>query len=57
LREVLSAFEGKEEWAMEGGVFNDQLAWKHLHYKYYPRIKVDFRSLIFKRYDLFMDYD
>jgi hypothetical protein len=57
LREILSAFEGKQEWAMEGGVFNDQLAWKHLHYKYYPRIKVDFRSLIFKRYDLFMDYD
>jgi hypothetical protein len=57
LKEIMEAFEEKKQWAMDGRVFNDQLAWKHLHYKYYPRIKVDFESLIFKRYDLFMDYD
>jgi len=57
LREITSAYEEKSEWAMEGESFNDQLAWRHLHYKYYPRIKVDFKSLIFKRYDLFMTLD
>jgi hypothetical protein len=57
LREIKVAFEEKSEWALDGGVFNDQLAWRHLHYKYYPLIKVDFRCLIFQRYDLFIDYD
>jgi hypothetical protein len=57
LREIALAYEEKSPWATEGEVFNDQLAWRHLHYKYYPRIKVDFKSLIFKRYDLFLNVD
>ena len=57
LRKIALAYEEKSEWAMEGESFNDQLAWRHLHYQYYPRIKVDFKSLIFKRYDLFMTLD
>lgn len=57
LREIAWAYEEKSDWAMVGKVFDDQLAWRHLHYKYNPRIKVDFKSLIFKRYDLFMGFD
>lgn len=32
-------------------VFDDQQAWRALHVKYYPKIKVDYKSMIFARYD------
>ncbi|MCC6682009.1 MAG: hypothetical protein IT445_14000 [Phycisphaeraceae bacterium] len=40
-----------------GDRYSDQAAWRRLHVQHYPRIKVDCRGLIFKRFDLFMDRD
>jgi hypothetical protein len=53
LRELAAAHDERQPWAWYGGAYIDQLGWRHLHVKYYPQIQVDYRSLIFKRYDLF----
>lgn len=53
LRELVAACDEHRPWAWYDGVFVDQLGWRHLHAKYYPRIQVDYRSLVFKRYDVF----
>lgn len=55
LRELVEACDENLPWAMHDGTFVDQLGWRHLHAKYYPRIQVDSQCLIFKRYDLFKD--
>lgn len=57
LEKLVAAYQGREPWAMDEGVFTDQLGWRHLHVQHYPKLKVDFQSRIFKRYDLFMNYD
>jgi hypothetical protein len=55
LRELAEAYNEGAPWALYDGAFVDQLGWRHLHSKYYPKIQVDHRCLIFKRYDLFRD--
>lgn len=55
LRELVAACDENRPWARYNGVFVDQLGWRYLHAKYYPRIQVDSRCLIFKRYDVFRD--
>jgi len=57
LTEIVEAFEAEKPWLYDGGAFDDQLSWRHLHHKYFPRIKVDYRSLVFQRYDSFRDRD
>jgi Gpi18-like mannosyltransferase len=54
LRRLQAAYATVEPWAMAfNGSFDDQLAWRHLHRQEYPRIKVDYLSRIFRRYDIF----
>jgi hypothetical protein len=55
LRELVEACDEHRPWALYDGGFDDQLGWRHLHAKYYPRIQVDSLCLIFKRYDVFRD--
>lgn len=53
LDEIIRGYEEKAPWVMYRGEFDDQLAWRHLHREHYPRIKVDYLSLIFKRFDIY----
>jgi hypothetical protein len=53
LRELSKAYAQKAPWTQDEGIFVDQLGWRYLHSRNYPKIQVDHRSLIFKRYDLF----
>ena len=55
LSEIYDAYVQQEPWAFYRGKFDDQLAWRYLHRKYYPDIQIDHRSRIFKRYDVFKD--
>ena|GEM_PF-2120253 len=55
LSEIYDAYAQQEPWAFYRGKFDDQLAWRYLHRKYYPDIQIDHRSRIFKRYDVFKD--
>lgn len=55
LRELVAAYDERQPWAWYEGSYIDQLGWRHLHTKYYPRLQVDHRCLIFKRYDLFRE--
>jgi len=55
LRELAEAYDQQAPWTQDEGIFVDQLGWRYLHSKYHPRIQVDQRCLIFKRYDLFRD--
>jgi hypothetical protein len=55
LRELVEAYHEKASWACYNGTFEDQLGWRRLHSKYYPKIQIDHRCLIFKRFDLFRD--
>ena len=57
LRLLVEAYREKAPWAQCHGGFEDQLGWRYLHSKHYPKIQVDCRSLIFKRYDLFRDLE
>jgi len=58
LREISHAYLHKEPWAFVGGLaskdFDDALAWRALHYKYYPEIKVDSKCALWSRYDDFL---
>ena len=58
LREIIEAYHEEASWTQYKGRFDDQLSWRHLHCQYYPRIKVDYKSLIFRRFDIFrfLDY-
>lgn len=55
LRELVDAYHKNAPWAFDEGAYVDQLGWRYLHARDYPKIQVDYRSLIFKRYDLFRD--
>lgn len=53
LETIATAYRGGSSRAEYGGHFNDQRAWRRLHKKHYPRLRVDSRSMVFKRYDVF----
>ena len=55
LRELAEAYHQSAPWALENGAFVDQLGWRVLHARDYPKLQVDYRSLIFKRYDVFRE--
>jgi hypothetical protein len=55
LRELADAYHQSAPWALENGAFVDQLGWRVLHARDYPKLQVDYRSLIFKRYDVFRE--
>lgn len=57
VRQLVEAYRDKAPWAICEGRFEDQLGWRYLHCRHYPKIQVDFRSQIFKRYDLFRDLE
>lgn len=58
LRQIIEAATEGAPWTQYKGGFDDQLSWRHLHCNYYPHIKVDYKSLIFRRFDSFrfLDY-
>lgn len=51
LNRIVSAWKRRELWACFRSRFDDQHAWRHLHYIMYPRVKVDYRKLVFCRFD------
>jgi hypothetical protein len=53
INEIVSGVELHPASFSHNGQFDDQMAWREMHHKYYPRIKVDCETLIFKRFDLF----
>jgi len=54
LQEIIIGYQNKRKWTYIGNKkFNDQLAWRHMHKKYYPRIQVDADKEIFCRFDSF----
>jgi hypothetical protein len=54
LRQLQAAHAAGETWTLGFHArFDDQLAWRHLHRREYPRIKVDASSRIFRRYDIY----
>jgi hypothetical protein len=55
LRELSEAYDKRAPWTQADGIFVDQLGWRYLHAREYPKIKVDHQSVIFKRYDVFRD--
>ncbi len=57
LEEIVSRYKKNDPELFFRGRFDDQLSWRSLHFRDYPKIKVDFRSLIFKRFDLFRNLD
>lgn len=36
--------------------FDDQLAWRSIHKRYWPRVKIDSQNFIFSRYDAFYNH-
>jgi len=55
LRMLIEAYEKREDWVLFNGAFDDQLGWRTLHYKYYPKLQVDTECRVFKRFDIFKD--
>jgi len=53
LSTLFEAYQKQESWAYYNGAFDDQLGWRSLHLREYPRIQVDAECRVFKRYDLF----
>ncbi|MDB5071550.1 MAG: hypothetical protein JWM87_2661 [Candidatus Eremiobacteraeota bacterium] len=51
LAEILAAMDAGEPWCYDGGKVDDQLAWRHLHRRLYPEIKVDAACRLFLRFD------
>lgn len=52
LAEVRDAIVTKASWAhLNDGTFDDQLAWRRIHQRAHPRIKVDYAGLVFQRFD------
>lgn len=58
LEKIEYSFKNRLDWCFYRSNFDDQLAWRFLHKEYFPDIKVDFKSLIFRRFDSFryLDY-
>jgi len=52
-REILDASQADPTFCRSPKGFNDQLAWRHMHRRYYPRIKIDCGCRIFLRFDQF----
>jgi hypothetical protein len=57
LEEISAGFRARHPEFFVDGRFEDQLAWRDLHLRYYPKIKVDYLSRIFLRYDAFRGSD
>ncbi|HUZ93816.1 MAG TPA: hypothetical protein VMU57_02785 [Edaphobacter sp.] len=51
LKEILDHAHLESPWCISPFGFDDQLAWRHLHRRYYPDIKVDVRCNLFVRFD------
>jgi hypothetical protein len=51
LAEIMAAIARQDAWCMTPRGFDDQLAWRQLHRRYYPAIKVDATSDVFIRFD------
>ena len=51
LREILAAHAAAEPWCFSRYGFDDQLAWRHMHKRHYPDIKIDAACRVFLRFD------
>lgn len=51
LTEVAEAMAQRQPWCDTPQGFDDQLAWRHMHRRYHPAIRVDARCEIFIRFD------
>ena len=54
LSEIIDLTELGDDKVMFRGNFDDQSAWRYLHRKYYPKIKVDHECKLFSRFDAFV---
>jgi len=52
-REILDACQADPVFCEGRKGFSDQLGWRHMHRRYYPRIKIDCGCRIFLRFDQF----
>jgi hypothetical protein len=55
LKEIIEAHDKGESWTTYKNKFDDQLSWRYMHMKYYPKIRVDTSKVIFCRYDEYRD--
>jgi hypothetical protein len=51
LGEIAEGIERREGWCFHEGAVDDQLAWRHLHRRYWPAIQVDVACRLFLRFD------
>lgn len=51
LAEIMDAAGKQRPWCFARHGFSDQLAWRHLHRRYYPAIRVDTSCDLFVRFD------
>jgi hypothetical protein len=51
LDEVMAGAEARSPWCTTTEGFDDQLAWRHMHRRYFPAIKVDSPCRVFIRFD------
>jgi len=51
LDEIVRGIEAAEPWCHAESGFDDQLAWREMHRRYYPRLQIDTQCLIFARFD------
>jgi hypothetical protein len=51
LDEIVRGIEVAEPWCHTDSGFDDQLAWREMHRRYYPRLQIDTQCLIFSRFD------
>jgi hypothetical protein len=51
LREILAAHAAGEPWCFSAEGFDDQLAWRHMHMRHHPDIRIDADCRVFLRFD------
>jgi anthranilate synthase component II len=51
LREILAAHAAREPWCSSPYGFDDQLAWRHMHLRHHPDIRIDAACRVFLRFD------
>jgi hypothetical protein len=51
LEEIVTAMAGRAPWCTAEHGFDDQLAWRHLHRRHHPSIRVDAGCRVFLRFD------
>lgn len=51
LEEIATGYRERAEWCHHEGEFDDQLAWRHLHARHFPRLRVDVGCDLFLRFD------